>query len=86
MKSDARIFADDTSIFNVVHDVNQTHSELVHDLQLVEKWGFQWKMAFNPDPTKPPTEVIFSTKTKPPHHPNLFLIAFPLPGFLIKNI
>ena len=29
-------------------------------------------MSFNPDPTKPPIEVIFSTKHNPPVHPPLF--------------
>lgn len=28
-------------------------------------------MSFNPDPTKPPIEVVFSTKTKPFKHPPL---------------
>ena len=69
MKCDARIFADDTSIFKIVNDVNGAFNDLNHDLKLVEKWGRQWRMSFNPDPLKPPVEVIFSTKTKPPVHP-----------------
>ena len=28
-------------------------------------------MSFNPDPTKPPVELIFSTRTNPPTHPPL---------------
>ena len=69
MKCDARIFADDTSIFKIVNDVNDAFSDLNHDLKLVEQWGRQWRMSFNPDSLKPPVEVIFSTKTKPPLHP-----------------
>ena len=41
MKSDARIFADDTSLFVVVDDVNTAHDILQHDLRLVEKWAYQ---------------------------------------------
>ena len=29
-------------------------------------------MSFNPDPAKPPIEIVFSTKIKPPEHPSLF--------------
>ena len=69
MKSDARIFADDTSLFVVVDDPQTAFEILSHDLNLVEAWAKQWHMSFNPDPTKPPIEVVFSTKLKPPQHP-----------------
>ena len=71
MKSDARIFADDTSMFVIVDDPYQAYQTLCHDLNLVEEWAHQWRMSFNPDPTKPPIEVIFSTKHNPPVHPPL---------------
>ena len=35
-------------------------------------------MTFNPDPTKLPVEIIFSRKTKPPHHPVLPFNGIPL--------
>ena len=66
MNCDARIFADDTSIFKIVNDVNEAFNDISHDLKLVEQWGRQWRMSFNPDPLKPPVEVIFSTKNKTP--------------------
>ena len=68
MKSDARIFADDTSLFVVVDDPKSSYEILSHDLRLVEEWAKQWRMSFNPDPSKPPIEVVFSTKTKPYIH------------------
>ena len=71
MKSDARIFADDTSLFVIVDDPLVAHDILMHDLNLVEIWANQWRMSFNPDPSKPPIEVIFSTKSEPPYHPSL---------------
>ena len=67
MKSDARIFVDDTSLFVVVDDPQTAFEILSHDLKLVEVWARQWHMSFNPDPAKPPIEIVFSTKTKPPN-------------------
>ena len=60
VKSDIRIFADDTFIFRVA-DHNST-DELNNDLCRITKWAHQWKMVFNPDITKQAVEVIFSNK------------------------
>ena len=62
--SNAKLFADDTSLFSVVHDVNTSAKELNDDLKKVNDWAFQWKMNFNPDPSKQLPEVIFSRKSK----------------------
>ena len=62
--SNAKLFADDTSLFSVVHDVNTSAKELNDDLKKVNDWAFQWKMSFNPDPSKQHPEVIFSRKSK----------------------
>ena len=32
------------------------------DLKLISDWAFQWKMSFNPDPSKQAQEIIFSRK------------------------
>ena len=40
---------------------------------MIHNWDFQWKMNFNPDPTKQAQEVIFSRKTKQLPHPPLVL-------------
>ena len=72
LKSDARVFADDTSLFVRVDDIDAAHQTLVHDLNFIEKWARQWRFEFNPDPIKPPIELIFSTKNKPPNHPQLY--------------
>ena len=40
---------------------------MTHDLELIRKWAHQWKMEFNPDPTKQATEVHFSWKTSKPN-------------------
>ena len=66
-----KLFADDTSLFSVVHDRNTSAKELNDDLKKVNDWTFQWKMCFNPDPSKQAQEVIFSRKSKRPTHPPL---------------
>ena len=64
IKSQMRLFADDSSVFTPVTDVLVTHEQLVKDLETVSNWGYQWKMVFNPDITKQAVEVIFSVKKK----------------------
>ena len=72
IKSSIKFFADDTSLFSVAKDPIATADDLNNDLTLINKWAFQWKMSFNPDPTKPAEEIIFSHKKKPLHHPPIF--------------
>ena len=63
LSSKAKLFPDDTSLFNVAHDINTSANELNNDLK-VRNWVFQWKMSFNPHPSKQAQEVIFSQKLK----------------------
>ena len=37
-------------------------------MKKINDWATQWKMSFNPDPTKQAQEVIFSRKIKKPLH------------------
>ena len=60
LSSKAKLFADNTSFFNVVHEISTSANELNNDLKKVSNWAFQWKMSFNPDPSKQAQEVIFS--------------------------
>ena len=64
-----KLFADDTSLFSVVHDVTQSTNELNDDLEKISNWAYQWKMSFNPDKSKQAQEVIFSRKTQRVIHP-----------------
>ena len=34
----------------------------------IDNWAFQWKMSFNPDPSKQVQEVIFSRKLQKSTH------------------
>ena len=70
--SQIKFFADDTSLYSVVRDPDKSARELNHDLEVINDWAKQWKMSFNPDPTKPAEEILFSHKRKPRTHPPLF--------------
>ena len=73
-----RLFADDSSLFTRVEEVQQTLDKLVNILKTVTTWAHQWKMVFNPDITKQAIEVIFSVKKKKPEHPDLVLTGVPV--------
>ena len=49
LSTNVKLFADDTSLFSVVHDI-ATSCDLNCDLTRVRKWAFQWKMSFKPEP------------------------------------
>ena len=69
--NNVKLFADDTSLFSVVHDTQTSANDLNKDLEIMNNWAFQWKMNFNPDLAKQAHEVIFSRKTKEIYHPPL---------------
>ena len=62
----------DTSLFSEICETLQAANVLNDDLRKICKWGKQWKMVFNPDPTKQAQEVIFSRKSHSPKHPDLY--------------
>ena len=69
LSSNVKLFADDTSLFSVVHDIHSSASDLIKDLKTINEWAFQWKMSFNPN--KQAQEVIFIRKSENMHHPPL---------------
>ena len=71
IKSNIKFFADDTMLFSMVKDPTLSANNLNHDLDIIQQWAYQWKMEFNPDPTKQATEVLFSCKKSSPNHPQL---------------
>ena len=72
LASNPKLFADDTSLFSVVKNVNASNIDLNNDLKKIGEWAFQWKMSFNPDPNKQAQELIFSHKVQTTNHPPLF--------------
>ena len=52
ISSTNKLFADDSSIFSIVNDIDISVHELNSDPRKTSKWAYQWKMPFNPDVSK----------------------------------
>ena len=78
IKSNVKFFADDTMLYSIVKNPSISAAELNHDLEKINQWAKQWKMAFNPDPNKQANEVLFSCKTKKVDHPPIFFNGSPV--------
>ena len=72
LSTSAKLFAEDTSLFYIVQNINTSVSHLNNDLSKISNWAFQWKMSFNPDPSKQAQEVIFSGKIQKTCHPSIY--------------
>ena len=59
-----KLFADDMCLFSVLHNLNTSTNNLNEDLKKTNDWAIQWKMSFNPDPTKQAQEVPSLVKLK----------------------
>ena len=73
LSSNVKLFADDTSLFSQTCDPLETANVLNNYLTKIRKWAKQWKMVFNPYPTKESHKVIFCIKSHSPKHPDLYL-------------
>ena len=62
LKCNVNLFADDTSLFTVVHGPNVASEDMSHDIVLISQWAHDWRMSFNPDPQKQAAELLFSKK------------------------
>ena len=65
LESKPKIFADDTSLFSLVLDQLLSLEVLNRDLARITEWARQWRMFFNPDPSKQAVEVYFSFRLTP---------------------
>ena len=57
-----KLFANDVSLNAVMYEKNVCTNSLNDDLKRLYEWSVKWKMSFNPDPTKPAEEVIFTNR------------------------
>ena len=78
LRSNVKFYADDTMLYSIVKDPQSSAADLNHDLQLIQNWAHQWKMEFNPDPTKQATEVLFSCKKSKVDHPPIHFNGNPV--------
>ena len=66
-----KLFADYTLLFSIVQDLNESAKYSNLDLSVISRWAYQWKMLFNPDPSKTAHKVIFSKKKDELTHPSV---------------
>ena len=78
IKSNIKFFEDDTMLFSIVKHPVVSANDLNHDLNVIHEWAYQWKLEFNPDPSKQATELLFSCKKSRPNHPPLFFNGTPV--------
>jgi hypothetical protein len=66
LQCDSFLYADDTSLLEVVEDIDIYAERLNNDLQCINEWTRDWQVTINPDKTK---SVTFSAKMFKPAHP-----------------
>ena len=54
-----RFFADGTSFFSIVHNMNTSTINLNNEPNKIKNWAIQWKINFSPDPSKQAQEIVF---------------------------
>ena len=52
LQCNPKLFTDDTSLFSTDKVPERTAYNLNNDLKKINKLAFQWKMSFNPEPTR----------------------------------
>ena len=73
LKNQCKLFADDTSLFSVVYDINASVSDLNEDLEKIGNWAFKWKMNFNLDPNKQ-VQKLYLVRKKLPQCTQLYIL------------
>ena len=73
-----KLFADDVSLYTVVHNPNKAAADMNHDLDLIKSWAHNWRMSFNPDLSKQAVEVTFSRKSSPVDYPVILFNDIPV--------
>ena len=72
LKSNAKLFANNTSLFSIVKYKEESATDLTNDLDTISTWAYNWKMSFNPDPKKPVQKVLLSRKNSNISHPIIY--------------
>ena len=78
ISANMKLFADDSSLFIKVRNIEEAQNILMTDLEKITQWANQWKMQFNPDITKQAIEIVFSSKYNKPNHPLLTFNGIPV--------
>ena len=68
LQSNPKLFADDRKIFFIFYRARYRKNQY---LTKISEWAVQWKVNFNPDPSKQAPELLFSRKTSSKPYPSL---------------
>ena len=61
------------TLFSIVKDPQITANALNHDLDIISKWAYQWKLEFKQiHPAKQATELLFPCKKDKIIHPKIY--------------
>ena len=52
--------------------MNRSANNLNNHVSKISDWAIQWKMSFNPNPSKQAQEVIFSIKRQNSNHDSIY--------------
>ena len=86
LKSNVKLFADDTSFFSVAKNKEESANYLTNDVDMISKWACNWKMSFNPDPGKSAQEILLSRKNSYITHPIIHSTMFRYKELINKGI
>lgn len=75
LQCDSFLYADDTSLLEVVEDPDISADRLNNDLKCIYEWTRDWLVTINPDKTK---SVTFSVKKLKSVHPTLYFANEPI--------
>ena len=78
LQSNSKHFADDTSLFSTVQDITTNTVSLNNDLTKISDCAVQWKINFNPNPSKQAQELLFSRKISSKGYPSLYFNGNPI--------
>ena len=70
IRSNSRLFADDTSLYIIVDNPDAAAEILNTDLNKISKWAKSWLVKFNPNKNE---SLIISRKINKPDHPPVFM-------------
>ena len=70
ISSHIRLFADDTTLFLIVNNPNETALTLNSDIDKIVDWSNKWFVTFNPIKTE---SLVISRKIRKPFHPCLYM-------------
>ena len=71
IKSNIRLFADDTSLFIIVENPFEAANIINNDLAKITRWAGMWLVSFNAEKTY---SVLISRKMNKPNHPPLYML------------